>query len=153
MKAIAGIDPGLDGAIALVTSSTIDILDMPTFELKGKRHLDLFGIARFFDLHAGSIVRAIIEEPSAMPGQGVSSMFKFGFNCGVAQMAAACSFIPTKLVRPNMWKAAMGLSSDKDASRALASRMFPKFSHLWALKKHNDRAEAVLLAVYGSKKL
>lgn len=151
MKVFAGIDPGLDGAVALVGPDHIEVFDMPTFELKGKRRLDLFGLARFFDLHGSKMVRATIEEPNSMPGQGVASMFKFGFNCGVAQMAAACSFIPTKLVKPAAWKGAMGLSADKDASRALASRMFPKFGHLWARKRDDGRAESVLLAIYGSK--
>lgn len=150
-KSIAGIDPGLDGAIALVSSSNIIIFDMPTFELKGKRHVDNYGLARFFDLHASDIVRACVEDPNAMPHDGVASAHKFGVNCGVVKQAVASCFIPMFLVKPAKWKMAMGLSSDKDASRALASRMFPKFSHLWPLKKHEGRCEAVLLAVYGAK--
>jgi hypothetical protein len=44
-----------------------------------------------------------------------------------------------------------GGRENKDASRQKASMLFPKFAHLWARKKDDGRAEAVLLAHYGSK--
>jgi crossover junction endodeoxyribonuclease RuvC len=155
---ICGIDPGLDGAIALVSEdlAKIVVLDMPTFAIKGsgktkRRTFDLYQLAQWMDLHAASIKRAVIEEPSARPGEAPSSAFKFGFGCGLAQTIVAAHFIPVTLASPARWKRAMGLSADKDDSRRLASRLVPRHSHLWPLKKHDGRAEAVLLAIYGMK--
>lgn len=152
---IAGIDPGLDGAIALFGPGTLQVHDMPTLDIKtngkNRRQLDIYKLAGFFELYGPSISLACIEDPSSMPSDGVIQAFKFGFNCACAQMAAACSFIPMRLVRPATWKAKMGLTGDKDRSRQLASQVMPRFSHLWPLKKHDGRAEAALLAVYGSR--
>lgn len=151
---ICGIDPGLSGAIALYNAldqTVSTVIDMPTYEINGKRELDLYAIGRFFDMHGETIRLAVIEQPGAMPKQGLSSTFKFGENCGIARMAVAAHFIPMKLARPAVWKKAMGLTADKDASRRLASQMLPAFSSMWARVKDDGRAEAVLLAVYGSQ--
>jgi hypothetical protein len=150
---ICGIDPGISGAIAIVGKDIVTILDMPTLEItvngKKKRQIDLYALARFFDLHGTSIKKAVIEDPHASPGAGVVSMFNFGFSCGAAQAIVAAQFCPMQLVRPAIWKKAMGLTSDKDLSRRMASQMLPHYSHMWNLKKHDGRAEAVLLAKYG----
>jgi hypothetical protein len=87
-----------------------------------------------------------------MPGQGVSSTFKFGRTCGQLQGILAGLFVPTFLVRPAVWKLALGLTSDKYMSMELASKVFPEKKDMWVLKKHNDRAEAALLAYYGIRK-
>lgn len=152
---IAGIDPGLDGAIALLGPDRLTVHDMPTHTTtvngKQRRQLDLHTLASFFELWGASIILACIEEPSAMPKDGVIQAFKFGFNCAVPQAMAALAMIPVRLVRPSVWKAQIGLTGDKDMSRKLASQIMPKFSSLWPLKKHDGRAEAALLAVYGSR--
>lgn len=149
----AGIDPGLDGAIALIGDGVLSIHDMPTFAVttngKLRRQLDLSALANIF--RAQPIAGACIEEPSSMPKDGVIQAFKFGFNCGVPQAMAAAFQIPVRLVRPNAWKAAFGLTGDKDMSRKRASEIMPKFAHLWPLKKHDGRAEAALLALYGTR--
>jgi crossover junction endodeoxyribonuclease RuvC len=154
---IAGVDPGLSGAIALYRPAPLDVqvFDMPTFAIttngKKKRDLDLMSLARWMDVNGTSIRLAMVEDVHAMPGQGVSSCFKFGFAAGVAQMALASCFVPVRRVRPNQWKQAMRLSADKDASRRLASELLPTFSHLWSRVMNDGRAEAVLLAVYGHR--
>lgn len=156
MALIAGIDPGLDGAIALFgPGPSLSVHDMPTHTTvvnrKSRRQLDLHALAGFFELYGPSISMACIEEPSAMPKDGVIQAFKFGFNCAVPQALTVAQAIPMKLVRPSQWKAAYGLTGDKDMSRRLASQIMPKFAHLWPLKKHDGRAEAALLALYGSR--
>lgn len=152
---IAGMDPGLDGAIALFGPDHLTISDMPTHTIvtnqKPRRQLDLHALASFFDLYGPSIKMACIEEPSSMPTDGVIQAFKFGFNCAVLQALTVANSIPMRLVRPSTWKAQMGLTGDKDMSRRLASQIMPQFCKLWPLKKHDGRAEAALLAVYGSR--
>jgi crossover junction endodeoxyribonuclease RuvC len=100
------------------------------------------------------IVAATVERVHAMPGQGVTSMFSFGFAAGSLQQALASAEIPVTLVTPASWKAIYGLRGgreNKDMSRTKASELFPGCEHLWARKKDDGRAEAVLLAHYGSK--
>lgn len=154
-KYILGVDPGLDGAFALCSRDEVIVFDMPTRKRVvnhiHKRQLDLPAIANWFDIYGSTIREACIEEPSAAPGQGVTSMFNFGFNCGVAQMAVASAIIPITLVRPATWKGALGLSSDKNASRAMASKLCPNHAHLFSRVKDDGRAEAVLLAYYIAK--
>lgn len=156
MNYIAGVDPGLTGAIALYDPATSDvqIFDMPTHRItvngSKKNLLDLYALARWIDLHGHSIKAAWIEEPHAMPGQGVSSSFSFGKSCGIAEMTIASALIPMRLVRPAAWKKAMGLTSDKDASRRRATMLFPQHGALFARAKDDGRAEALLIAVYGS---
>jgi hypothetical protein len=52
-------------------------------------------------------------------------------------------------VPPQKWKKAMGLGSNKDESRILASRQWPDSAHMFNRKKDADRAEAALIAYYG----
>ena len=151
MKCICGIDPGLSGAIAFYNKAldVMEVFDMPIHTIKDKKHIDLYALARIIEVRNPMILKAIIEEPHSMPKQGVASSFKFGHVCGVAQMAIAAYFIPMDLVRPNVWKKRMGLTSDKDACRQRASQIWPQFAHHWPLKKHDGRAEAALLCLYG----
>jgi crossover junction endodeoxyribonuclease RuvC len=156
MKYLAGIDPGLHGAIALLDEhGAVQVYDMPTHKItvndKGRHQIDLYALARLLDMHGPDIRMAYIEEVHAMPAQGVSSSFSFGFAAGAVQAMVASAFVRMHLVSPAKWKRAMGLTADKDASRRMASRLLPCFSHLWARALDDGRAEAALLAVYGSR--
>lgn len=160
-----GIDPGASGALALLhlkpdaagrVDSFLQVEDMPTLEINGKRRIDLYKLAGILEMWAGLYVieRAVIENVNAMPKQGVASSFYFGFAAGAAQMAVAGRAIPMVLVVPQVWKKVYGLRGgpeNKDASRAAASRLFPGAAHYWERKKDDGRAEAALLAHYGSK--
>lgn len=154
MTLILGIDPGLSGALAYYDPAlemVADVFDMPVHKIKGKDHLDLYLLSQIVDSRSASTKAAFIEQVSAMPKQGVSSTFRFGFAAGVVNGVVAANMVPIVNVTPTVWKRAMGLTNDKDASRRLASHMFPRQSKLWARVKDADRAEAVLLAVYGSR--
>jgi crossover junction endodeoxyribonuclease RuvC len=153
---IAGIDPGLSGAIALFDPSTRefrDVIDMPTHEIKVnrkiKRRLDLIDLASFLDNISKELAYAVIENVSALPRQGVTSGFNFGYATGAITGIFAANFIPLHRVHPSTWKREMKLTGGKDGSRARASEMFPRSAHFWPLKKHDGRAEAALLAYYG----
>lgn len=154
---VAGADPGLSGAVAFFDTVTgaLTVHDMPTHALsrngKAKRELDMVELARLVD--AAGAGHAYIEQVGAMPGQGVSSVFAFGLAYGALRMAFAASFIPTTLVSPAVWKRALGAPAEKDGARARASQLLPQHAGLWTLKKHDGRAEAALLAVYGARKL
>lgn len=149
-----GVDPGLHGAIAFydINTGDLDIHDMPTFSVtsngKKKTRLDLYQLGTLMDYRRNSIIKAAVEEVGAMPGQGVTSMFAFGFAAGAVQSCIASNLIPMELVRPATWKRQMGLTSDKDASRRKASMIFPRHAAKWARAKDDGRAEAALLAYW-----
>ena len=94
---------------------------------------------------------AIVESVSAMPGQGVSSTFKFGAAYGTVRGVIAALEIPVHLVTPGKWKKHFRLSADKEQARALALRLFPASSQHFERKKDHGRAEAALIARYGAE--
>lgn len=157
MTTTLGIDPGLSGAIAFYHTSPgsiLTIFDMPTLTLmrnkKQKRSVNLYELARIIDSIKTKISRAFIEDVTASPQMGVTSAFSFGFSAGVVQMAVAANFIPTTLVRPELWKKALHVPKDKDGARAAASKIFPAYVGLWARGVDDGRAEAALIAYYGA---
>lgn len=154
MRWFLGIDPGLTGALAFYDPLTggLEIADMPTHKIrrngKQRQRLDLGSLANILDNYAKDVKCAIIEEVGAMPKQGVSGVFNFGFNAGCAEMAVAANFISYQLVRPQVWKKRLSVPRDKNEARRYASRIFPKHANDWPLVKHDGRAEAALLAHY-----
>lgn len=158
MKYFLGIDPGLTGALALYdpAADRLHVIDMPTHPIRingsNKNAIDVNGLANFLDGKANDIKLAVVEEVGAMPKQGVTSSFNFGFAAGCAQMAVAAYFIQLRTVRPATWKREMGVTKDKETVRREASRLMPNHSYNWPLKKHDGRAEAALLAYYAAKK-
>lgn len=156
MKAdrILGVDPGLHGALAVIGADYADVTDVPTnvrrVNNKDKNQIDPYRLAVWLEIHRPRIMFAVIEQVGTMPSQGVTSAFNFGFTTGVLHGLVAACGIPIRTVSPQVWKRKFGLlGQDKDASRGEASRRFPKHAHLWPLKKHDGRAEAILLALYG----
>jgi crossover junction endodeoxyribonuclease RuvC len=160
---VMGIDPGLNGAIAVVdvdSNSIVDMIDMPTFKKPSKARkqgffefVDVHQLSSLIDAYSPFTALAVLEEPGAMPNQGLSSTFRFGHICGQIHGVLAGHYIPVCTTKPGVWKSALALTTDKDDSRELASKEFPAFTPLWALKKHNDRAEAALLTLYAKKYL
>ena len=94
-------------------------------------------------------ISVVVEQVSAMPGQGVTSMFNFGQSFGVIKGICSAMELPIYYVRPAKWKKYFNLiNSEKDASRTKAIEMFPKISHKLSRKKDNNKAEAILIAQF-----
>lgn len=145
-----GIDPGLTGAVAFLRNGEyVALFDIPT-TLKGsgsvKQEVEPGGLKRMFleRLEGREDVAIALERVSAMPGQGSSSVFSFGDTYGCCRSVASLTGYPLYLVTPTTWKKHFGLGRDKEESRALATRLFPGAE--LHLKKHADRAEALLMA-------
>jgi hypothetical protein len=150
MTCILGIDPGRSGAIAFYFSDhpeRVSVEDMPN--VAGE--VDAATLAKRIAAIAPDL--AFVERVGAMPGQGVSSTFKFGRSYGIALGVIGAAAIPLHLVTPAKWKAHMRLSSDKEQARALALRLFPACSEHFQRKKDHGRAEAALIARYGAEVL
>jgi crossover junction endodeoxyribonuclease RuvC len=150
-----GIDPGLTGAVGVLENGNYyGLYDMPTVS-KGsgsvKNEVDPAGLASIlleFDdarMWLGlAAATCVIERVNAMPKQGSSSTFSLGDSFGCARAVVASIGIGLTYVSPVTWKKHFKLPSDKEASRALAVRLYP--SAPLNLKKHADRAEALLMA-------
>jgi crossover junction endodeoxyribonuclease RuvC len=155
---IAGIDPGLSGAVAFLDAATgvvVEIADMPTLALsragKNKRELDAYALARLIGDRRPS--HAYVEMVGALPGQGVSSVFAFGKSFGVVIGVLAALSVPYTLVAPAVWKRALSVPAAKDGARARASQLLPAAADHWMRVRDHGRGEAALIAYYGLRQL
>jgi crossover junction endodeoxyribonuclease RuvC len=152
---VLGVDPGLTGAIALWDTAIDGLLlrDMPVGSTAKatRREVVPEWLAQLIREYEPDL--AWLEQVSAMPKQGVSSVFSFGCSYGMARGVLAALAIPTHLVTPAVWKRALGLGSDKSHSRALAARVFARHAGEFARVRDDGRAEAALLTHYGLSQL
>jgi len=94
-------------------------------------------------------IRVVIEHVSAMPGQGVTSMFNFGQSFGILKGICTAMQLPMYFVRPAKWKKYFNLlNSEKDASRTRAIEIFPYFSSQLSRKKDSNKADAIVIASF-----
>ena len=153
---IIGIDPGISGSICFFEDGKIlDVIEMPTMTdgKKNKRQVNGSQIYNEISTRIDKVeiknIRIVIEQVSAMPGQGVTSMFNFGQSFGVIKGVCAAMQLPIYFVRPAKWKKHFDLiNSQKDSSRVKAIEMFPKFSSMLSRKKDANKADAILIANY-----
>jgi len=145
---ILGIDPGKLGALAAisVTGELMWVEDMPTAAKEVSAAL-LAVMLRELGLHS-IIIAAAVEEVSAHPVTGSIGNFKLGQAHGKLLGVVATLGVPVLRPSPSSWKRAMHLSADKDVSRRLAIDTWPTWAPSFALKKHDGRAEAAILALW-----
>ena len=153
---IVGIDPGISGALCFFSNgNVIDVIDMPTMAEGKKNKKQVNGRQIFNEIlnikntFAGHKINVVVEQVSAMPGQGVTSMFNFGQSFGVIKGICSAMELPIFYVRPAKWKKYFNLiNAEKDASRTKVIEMFPKISQKMSRKKDNNKADAILIAKY-----
>lgn len=173
---IMGIDPGLDGAICFMAEdgSVLNLSVMPTLKvematkkrvtLKRKsgnvtklvpsfrREVDIKSVADLMGRYQPDM--AYIEKVNAMPGQGVTSMFSFGFGYGmlVGVCKALQGALVTVLVSPKTWQKGLHQGvpgeSAKDRSLAAAETLFPGQCH-----GHDGKIDAILITEYARRSL
>ena len=153
---IIGIDPGISGSICFLTDGKIlDVIEMPTMAdgKKNKRQVNgsqIYNeIKSLINENGKDNLKVVVEQVSAMPGQGVTSMFNFGQSFGILKGICAAMQLPIYFVRPAKWKKYFNLiNSEKDASRTKAIEIFPYFSSNLAKKKDSNKADAILIASF-----
>jgi len=97
------------------------------------------------------IAKVVVEHVTAMPGQGVTSMFNFGQSFGVIKGICAALKLPIYFVRPTKWKKHFNLiKTNKDASRTKVIETYPNISSKLSRKKDSNKADAILIARYFS---
>ena len=153
---VIGIDPGISGSICFFENGKIlEVLEMPTMT-EGKKNKRQVNGSQIYNEILKKIknkdkqnIRVVIEQVSAMPGQGVTSMFNFGQSFGILKGICSAMQLPMHFVRPAKWKKYFGLiNSEKDASRTRVIEMFPYFSSHLSKKKDSNKAEAILIAYF-----
>ena len=154
---IAGIDPGNQGALALLDSrgNLLNVMDMPSVEVKvsgSDRHrvvpAELARILRYWAPN-----HVVIERVQGLPTDGGARAFAFGYAAGAVGGVVAALGIPMTFVTPQAWKKASGVTADKETCRMRALELWPKHANDFRLKTRPDRAEAALIALYGIKAL
>ena len=153
---IIAIDPGISGSICFFKDGKIlEVIEMPTMTegKKNKRQVNGAQIYNEITKRINKIqnqdVRVIVEQVSAMPGQGVTSMFNFGQSFGILKGICSAMQLPLYFVRPAKWKKYFNLiNSQKDASRTRAIEIFPYFSSHLSKKKDSNKADAILIASF-----
>ena len=153
---IIGIDPGISGSICFFENGKIlDVVEMPTMT-DGKKNKRQVNGAQIYNEITKRVnqtdkknIRVVIEQVSAMPGQGVTSMFNFGQSFGLLKGICSAMQLPMYFVRPAKWKKYFNLiNSEKDASRTKVIEIFPYFSSNLTKKKDSNKADAILIASY-----
>ena len=153
---VIGIDPGISGSICFFKDGKIfDIIEMPNMA-EGKKNKRQVNGAQIYNEISSRIknfskedIKVVIEQVSAMPGQGVTSMFNFGQSFGVLKGICSAMQLPMYFVRPAKWKKYFNLiNSEKDASRTKAIQIFPYISSQLSKKKDANKADAMLLASF-----
>lgn len=145
-----GIDCGYrTGGIGIASriGDWAEVHDLPVYSEGG---VDVTAL-RDIITSVGPVEHIYIERQAARPKQGVSSTFKLGYAFGQITTTVMLSGIPHTLVMPAVWKRTLGLGGSKDDARLLAQRQYPSIADQLKLKKHEHRAEGLLLAHYGRK--
>ena len=153
---IIGIDPGISGSICFFQDGVIkDVVEMPTM-IEGKKNKKQVNGSQIFNEISEKIknmdkknIKVVIEHVTAMPGQGVTSMFNFGQSFGILKGICSAMQLSVYFVRPAKWKKYFNLiNSEKDASRTRAIEIFPYYSSNLSRKKDSNKADAILIASY-----
>ena len=152
---VVGIDPGISGSICFFKDGRIlEVIEMPVMT-EGKKNKKQVNGAQIYNEFLKRInkkedeIRVVIEQVSAMPGQGVTSMFNFGQSFGILKGICSAMQLPMFFVRPAKWKKYFNLiNSQKDASRTRAIEIFPYFSTQLSKKKDSNKADAILIASF-----
>lgn len=158
-----GIDPGLQGAIALYNPANNSLLihDMPYFLMTigktRKKRLDGVTIQHmlkgFKDVGAQM---ACIEAQNPRPRQSAQSVYATGWGAGLLYQACVSLLIPMEHVPPSVWKRIIKAPKEKPAAVARANELFPESAHLFRGPRGgimDGRAEAAMIAYFCAHKL
>jgi crossover junction endodeoxyribonuclease RuvC len=155
---VIGIDPGIGGALALLSrdEDLIDVADMPVLR-DGSGGRAAVNAPLLAELLARWYAREVVcEFVAARPKEGAVGAFSFGRSRGVVEGACAVLGLPIRFLTPPSWRRTIGLPPDrdgaKDAARSEAIRRWPAKAALFARAKDDGRADAALIAVAGLRR-
>jgi crossover junction endodeoxyribonuclease RuvC len=114
---------------------------------KIRNELDLHAIRD--QLVAFNVDLAIIEAVGAMPKQGVTSMFRFGYAAGQLAGLVVGLGLPVHFTTPQAWQRFHRIGGVAGAARQRALELYPHLSALLARRKDDHRCDVLLLATCG----
>jgi crossover junction endodeoxyribonuclease RuvC len=150
---ICGVDPGVNGAVAMLTDTgaLVCVIDTPNLQVRvgksNKTRIATQALALFIASH--QLSHAYVEDVASSPQMGVSSSFAFGQAYGIVDGILAALGVPVTYAKPAVWKRAMQVTADKGSSRRRAMQLWPTHAGEFARVKDDGRAEACLLALHG----
>lgn len=160
-----GIDPGLTGGVAVIDAETVPIFVQPfkadDGEFNPHQFADILTDIRIqcSEKRMNMRLMAGVEKVHAMPGQGVSSMFKFGNTYGKILGVLAAKQVPYELITPQAWTKVMLAGENKADGKSrganVAQRMWPELSLTIsdrAKKPHSGMCDALLIAEFLRRK-
>jgi crossover junction endodeoxyribonuclease RuvC len=173
MTLVVGIDPGINGGVAVLRGDAAVVWSMPTVVRliggKHKRRVDAAALTKLCRDHVAAYLScsciAFVERAQASPQMGVSSAFGYGEGFGILVGVLAALNVTVRFVTATQWKRPMGLviagsrelgrndARDKSPALDLARRLYPKLAAELAREKDDGRAEALLIAHYGCEVL
>lgn len=149
MTTYVGIDPGKSGGVAAISPKGARCWRMP---LTATKEIDVWRIWESILDHTiedDGYVRFYVELVHSMPGQGVASTFTFGVGYGRITGMLDSLHLPYELIRPQRWKQALGVTSDKGRSIEKACQLFPELAP--TIGRHDGMAEALLIAEFNRR--
>lgn len=142
---IIGIDPGVDGAVALISEGRKNV---ELYRFKNRTELDIVRLIEGLVILEEAFV--VLELVGGMPGQGGPRSFNFGRGVGVIAGMLWAHRIAFEEHRPQAWQKALGLAGSfetkalrKRAHLAKAQHLYPRVDMTLA------SADALLIAEYG----
>jgi hypothetical protein len=150
MNIIIGVDPGISGGIAIITTAGECLLCEPLPIVRDGSLAWVDGgrmQSMLIDTLQGRGARALIERAQCMPKQSSQSGFNYGVGFGSLLAIFQARHIAIELISSSRWKGAMGLTAKKALSLDKARLLYPSIELPKA--KDEGRAEALLLAHYG----
>lgn len=150
---VLGIDPGANGALALLDGASLTVLDMPAIAIRrgkgDKTEVDGYTLASVLSDLRPDV--AYIELVGGFQGQSASAAFNFGRAAGAPEYQLMALGVRVERVSPLRWKRALKLNPGKDGARAAAMKLWPEMAALFKRVKDTDRAEAALIAEFGRR--
>lgn len=153
MTIVVGIDPGVNGAVAVLYDNGPVVWDLPTVKDGTRKALDVFALGTELATLPSEDVHVFIEKVWARANEGRAGAFSFGRAYGTILGLVAALMLRHDLVAPATWCRAMNAPNDKDGRLATAARLFPQLAAQMTKKKDHNKADALLIAEYGRRHL
>jgi len=155
MKCVIGVDPGLDGGLAAMSSEGLQLRVMPVVAVGKRRQLDEQAIVHWLSGFAPGECHVFIEAVGARPKQGVVAMFSFGTGWGLLRGICAGLGFSYELVRPQEWQGEVLKGQPSGSEYLVASRLWPNTE--WRAsercqKPHDGLVDAALIAEFGRRR-
>lgn len=155
MSRICSIDPGKSGGLAILESNKIlSLIPTPTNE---DGEVDFGEVAKHLEYWHPKFV--VIELVHAMPRQGVTSCFNFGFSTGGLHGVCAALNLQVITVTPQKWQKSLmgktkGVTHTKEMTIEFCKSIYPDVNFLKNSRcrtPHDGMADALAIGIWAQR--